>query len=222
MEVDLCGHATLASAHVLWQQRSAEAGERIEFATRSGILAARRNGDDIVLDFRVSRSSPPNLQPSFTALGVAAQYVGRNQFDYLVEVESESVLRQIAPDFKRWPPVPVRGTIVTSRSSDARFDFVSRFSPRPPASTKIPSPARPTAAWPTSGRNGSDKANSRRTRPHRAAACSASASPTTACFWGAKPSPWRPASSKARRRKAIPRPSSEVARAVFELGELVR
>ena len=61
------------------------------------------------------------------ALGVTAQYVGKSRFDYLVEVESEAVLRQMAPDFKRLATVPVRGTIVTSRSSDPRFDFVSRF-----------------------------------------------------------------------------------------------
>src|SRR5207248_3007881 len=53
--------------------------------------------------------------------------VGKNQFDYLVEVESEAVLRGIAPDYKCLATVPVRGIIVTSRSADPHFDFVSRF-----------------------------------------------------------------------------------------------
>jgi predicted PhzF superfamily epimerase YddE/YHI9 len=61
------------------------------------------------------------------ALGVTARFVGKSRFDYLVEVESESVLRGIAPDFKRLSSAPVRGAIVTSRSTDLRFDFVSRF-----------------------------------------------------------------------------------------------
>src|SRR5207249_10792685 len=61
------------------------------------------------------------------ALGVPPRYVGKSQFDYLVEVESETILRRIAPDFKRLATVPARGIIVTSRSADPKFDFVSRF-----------------------------------------------------------------------------------------------
>jgi PhzF family phenazine biosynthesis protein len=127
VEVDLCGHATLAPAHVLWQEGQA-AGEEIRFSTRSGILKAIRRGDGIELDFplkpEAAAEAPPGL---LEALGVAAKYVGKNQFDYLVEVESEAALRRIAPDFKRLAAVPVRGVIVTSRSADPRFDFVSRF-----------------------------------------------------------------------------------------------
>jgi PhzF family phenazine biosynthesis protein len=128
VEVDLCGHATLASAHVLWQQGLAEPSDVIHFSTRSGILKAARRQNEIELDFPLraaqTADAPGDLLP---ALGVAARYVGKNQFDYLIEVESEAVLRQMTPDFKRLATVPVRGTIVTSRSSDARFDFVSRF-----------------------------------------------------------------------------------------------
>jgi PhzF family phenazine biosynthesis protein len=127
VEVDLCGHATLASAHVLWQQRLV-ADDEIKFSTKSGILKACRAGEDIELDFplkpEVRAEPPPDLLES---LGVSARYVGKNQFDYLVEVESEAVLRKLAPDFKRLARVPMRGTIVTSTSSDSRFDFVSRF-----------------------------------------------------------------------------------------------
>ena len=127
VEVDLCGHATLASAHFLWQQGRAP-GDEIRFSTRSGVLKALRHGNDIELDFPLkpeeAAPAPPGL---LEALGVCATYVGKNQFDYLVEVESEAALRGLAPDFKRLAAVPVRGIIVTSRSADPRFDFVSRF-----------------------------------------------------------------------------------------------
>jgi PhzF family phenazine biosynthesis protein len=128
VEVDLCGHATLASAHVVWQHRLAAYGEGIRFTTRSGVLTAARRGEEIELDFplkpEVAAAPPAGL---LEALGVKAKYVGKNQFDYLVEVESEAALRSMTPDFKLLATVPVRGTIVTSRSSDPRFDFVSRF-----------------------------------------------------------------------------------------------
>ncbi len=127
VEVDLCGHATLASAHILWEQGYIT-GDEIRFATRSGILKALRRDDDIELDFplkpEVAAEPPAGL---LEALGVSARYVGKNQFDFIVEVESEAVLRGIAPDFQRLAMVPVRGIIVTSRSAEPRFDFVSRF-----------------------------------------------------------------------------------------------
>jgi predicted PhzF superfamily epimerase YddE/YHI9 len=131
-EVDLCGHATLASAHVLWQRGFVKSGEEIRFSTRSGILKAVRMGDAIELDFPLepdeATDPPANLLP---ALDVSARYVGKNRFDYVVEVESEQVLRQVAPDFKLLGMIPCRGVIVTSRSADPQFDFVSRaFFPR--------------------------------------------------------------------------------------------
>jgi PhzF family phenazine biosynthesis protein len=128
VEVELCGHATLASAHALWEEGLANRDAAINFSTRSGILKAARRDGQIELDFPIKSEEqvepPPGLLP---ALGVTAKYVGKNKFDYLVEVESESVLRKVTPDFRQLGSVPVRGTIVTSRSSDPRFDFVSRF-----------------------------------------------------------------------------------------------
>lgn len=127
VEVDLCGHATLASAHVLWQQGQATSDE-IRFSTKSGILKAMRHGDAIELDFPLKPEEPAQAPAGLLeALGTSARYVGKNQFDYLVEVESEVVLRGIAPDFKRLAVVPARGIIVTSTSADPRYDFVSRF-----------------------------------------------------------------------------------------------
>jgi PhzF family phenazine biosynthesis protein len=128
VEVDLCGHATLASAHVLWQHEHVKPGEEIRFSTKSGILKAALRGQDIELDFPLKPEEPAQAPPGLVdALGVSPRYVGKNQFDYIVEVESEAVLRSMAPDFKRPATVSVRGIIVTSRSLDPRFDFVSRF-----------------------------------------------------------------------------------------------
>jgi PhzF family phenazine biosynthesis protein len=127
VEVDLCGHATLASAHILWQQGHTTENQ-ICFSTKSGVLKAFREGNDIELDFplkpETAAQAPPGL---LEALGTSAKYVGKNQFDYLVEVESEAALKGIAPDFKRLATLPVRGIIVTSKSTNPRFDFVSRF-----------------------------------------------------------------------------------------------
>src|ERR1700720_1537265 len=118
VEVDLCGHATLASAHILWQQGQAT-GNEIRFSTRSGILKAIRHGDDIELDFPLKPEEEAEAPPGLLqALGISAKYVGKNQFDYLVEVESEAALRGISPDFKRLATVPVRGIIVTSKSAE--------------------------------------------------------------------------------------------------------
>ena len=128
VEVALCGHATLAAAHALWQQGLANPAQEIQFSTQSGILKATRRGDEIELDFPLAPEQKADPPADFlTALGVTAKYVGRNKFDYLVEVESDAVLRKMSPDFTRLKNADVRGTIVTARSSDPRFDFISRF-----------------------------------------------------------------------------------------------
>src|SRR5262249_14714314 len=89
---------------------------------------AVRRSDEIELDFPVKPEEEAQAPPGLLeALGVSATYVGRNQFDYLVEVESEVVLRGIAPDFRRLAAVPVRGVILTNRAASARFDCVSWF-----------------------------------------------------------------------------------------------
>jgi PhzF family phenazine biosynthesis protein len=131
-EVDLCGHATLASAHVLGQRSLVKSAEAIRFSTKSGILKAVRMGDAIELDFPLEPDEPADPPANLlSALGVSARYVGKNRFDYVVEVESEQALRQVAPDFKLLGVIPCRGVIVTSRSADPQFDFASRaFFPR--------------------------------------------------------------------------------------------
>jgi PhzF family phenazine biosynthesis protein len=128
VEVDLCGHATLASAFALWHAGTATRGEPIRFSTRSGILTATPRGDEIELDFPLKPQERADAPAGLAeALGVEPVYVGRNQFDYLIEVSSADHLRKMNPDFARLAAVECRGTIVTARSDDARYDFLSRF-----------------------------------------------------------------------------------------------
>lgn len=126
VEVDLCGHATLASAHALWEERAIEGEAR--FHTRSGLLTAARNGEWIELDFPVKDEQPAEAPPLLLeSLGAQGKYVGRNAWDYLVEVATEDDVRAIQPDHAKLRTIPVRGVIVTARSSSSEFDFVSRF-----------------------------------------------------------------------------------------------
>ena len=128
VEVALCGHATLASAHVLLQEGLARPDETIRFHTQSGLLTARKRDDEIELDFPLEPDAPIEGPANLAkALGVPLKYVGKNRFDYLVEVDSDKTLRTMTPDFKVLMTVTQRGVIVTSRSSDPRFDFMSRF-----------------------------------------------------------------------------------------------
>jgi len=128
VEVDLCGHATLASAHVLWEDGHLARDARARFHTRSGVLTADRRDGSIVLDFPATpaqKVEPP--EGLIRALGVRDTYVGKNAFDYLVEVDSEAVVRATTPDFGALGAIGGRGVIVTARASSAGFDFVSRF-----------------------------------------------------------------------------------------------
>ena len=128
VEIDLCGHATLASAHVLWEEGRLAAGAQARFHTRSGLLLAERQGDWIEMDFPAKieeAAAPPGDLAA--ALGVTPVYVGRNQFDYLVEVESAAALRSAQPDHSKLRKLTVRGVIVTARSDTPEFDFISRF-----------------------------------------------------------------------------------------------
>ena len=129
VEVDLCGHATLASAHVLWERGAAANGEALRFHTRSGLLQARRRGVEIELDFPaepVEAAPAPGLA---AALGVEPRWCGRNRLDLLAELASEAEVRSLAPDFPRLKLAtpPGRGVIVTARSATPDYDFVSRF-----------------------------------------------------------------------------------------------
>jgi PhzF family phenazine biosynthesis protein len=128
VEVALCGHATLASAHVLWEAGYLRASAAAHFHTRSGLLTAERDGDWIVLDFPAKPEQPAEPPPNLAAaLGVKPRYAGKNQFDYLVEVDSAATLRDMKPNFAALRELPVRGVIVTSRPDSAEYEFISRF-----------------------------------------------------------------------------------------------
>jgi predicted PhzF superfamily epimerase YddE/YHI9 len=128
VEVDLCGHATLASAHVLWEERHLAPDAAARFHTRSGPLGARRGGPGIELDFPSEPAEETPAPPLLAdALGCAVRWIGRNRMDVLVEVESEAVVRALAPDLGRLAQIPARGVIVTSRAERDGVDFVSRF-----------------------------------------------------------------------------------------------
>jgi predicted PhzF superfamily epimerase YddE/YHI9 len=128
VEVDLCGHATLASAHVLWEDGHLPPDAPARFWTRSGLLTAERQGAWIELDFPAKPQAPAEVPPGLAeALGAVPRYVGRNAFDYVVESESEAGLRALTPDFAALRAIPVRGISVTSRADTAGYDFVSRF-----------------------------------------------------------------------------------------------
>ena len=129
VEVDLCGHATLAAAHALWESGRRGRDAIVHFDTKSGRLSAAPAGDWIELDFPSTPEQPVAApEGMLEALGVAtAVYVGLNRFDYLVEVADESVLRRLTPDFGSLRSLEARGVIVTSRASTAGVDFVSRF-----------------------------------------------------------------------------------------------
>jgi PhzF family phenazine biosynthesis protein len=128
VELDLCGHATLASAHVLWEKDHLKPEEQARFYTRSGRLTADRRGEWIEMDFPATPAEPTDAPAELSqALGVELAYVGRNQFDYIVEVDSDATLRALKPDMNILERVPVRGVIVTSRSASPEYDFVSRF-----------------------------------------------------------------------------------------------
>ena len=128
VEVDLCGHATLASAHVLWETGRLGADETARFHTKSGLLTAERRGDWIELDFPATPDEPARAPEGLVeGLGASPRYVGKTIFDYLVELEDEDTVRRLRPDFRRLAALGTRGVIATSRSADADFDFVSRY-----------------------------------------------------------------------------------------------
>jgi PhzF family phenazine biosynthesis protein len=139
-EVDLCGHATLASAHYLWETKALAGDQQARFHTRSGLLTADRillNGAAwIELDFPsepvAATATPEGLS---AMLGAEPLFVGRNRMDFLVELKDESDLRNLRPDFKRIAALSseanLRGIIVTARGTHAEADIVSRcFFPR--------------------------------------------------------------------------------------------
>ena len=128
-EVDLCGHATLASAHVLWQDGHVAENEAAIFFTRSGELTARRLETGwIELDFP-ARVAEPVASPVglIEALGIEPKFVGRDVDDFLIEVATAREVRELSPDFAALRAIDARGIIVTSADPVGPYDFLSRF-----------------------------------------------------------------------------------------------
>lgn len=129
VEVDLCGHATLASAHTLWEQGILAASEPALFFTRSGRLICTRRGDWIWMDFPAQPAAAADLPADLLpALGIErALFTGRNVRDAFIEVDDENIVRELAPDFASLRAGGVPGVIVTARSRSVEHDFISRF-----------------------------------------------------------------------------------------------
>lgn len=128
VEVALCGHATLAAAHVLWSEELEDADRPLEFHTLSGLLTATPRAGRIELDFPATPATEEDASAGLAdALGIEPQFVGHSEFDRLLVVSEEEVLRGLEPDFTRLKQFNTRGIIVTSPTRDPAFDFVSRF-----------------------------------------------------------------------------------------------
>ncbi|HMO36095.1 MAG TPA: PhzF family phenazine biosynthesis protein, partial [Gemmatales bacterium] len=128
VEVDLCGHATLAAASILWRTHKVPKTETISFHTKSGWLHCTRQEETIQLDFPARK-----VEPCEAPLGmILAMHLSdftsySNGMDYLIEVKDEGIVRAIEPDFVKLAQVSCRGVIVTSPSSRDTVEFVSRF-----------------------------------------------------------------------------------------------
>ncbi|MEX0821992.1 MAG: PhzF family phenazine biosynthesis protein [Rhodothermales bacterium] len=131
-EVDLCGHATLAAAHVLWQDGHLAAGVRAVFETASGRLSAQQGEEWILMDFPAEEAEELDEQMGLAlALGADPSYIGSNRLDILVELDSEATVRSLTPDMGALERIGMRGVIVTARATSDAYDFVSRyFAPR--------------------------------------------------------------------------------------------
>ncbi|KPC78226.1 MULTISPECIES: PhzF family phenazine biosynthesis protein [Streptomyces] len=130
-EVDLCGHATLAAAHVL--HTTEVAGGTVRYATRSGVLRTTAHADGtLTLDFPTAPLKPVSAPPGLTAaLGVAPLSVhdtGEQVGDLLVELADERAVRTLRPDFAALASCSRRGVIATAAAEDPAdaYDFVSR------------------------------------------------------------------------------------------------
>jgi PhzF family phenazine biosynthesis protein len=128
IEVDLCGHATLASAHVLREKDELRPGEQVLFHTRSGILTAENEKGQIKLDFP-ALAYEPTIAPGklIDALGIVPKSVWKFGARYLIEVETENDVRQMEPDFAALRKLPERGVVVTSLCQSEEYDIISRY-----------------------------------------------------------------------------------------------
>jgi len=127
VEVALCGHATLATAHLLYEQEHLAPDQAARFYTQSGLLTARRRGALIEMDFPLEIARDHEVPPALSqGLGVSPVWVGKNRLDFVVELEGERSLRALQPDLSALASLDARGIVVTARS-DGEYDYVLRF-----------------------------------------------------------------------------------------------
>ena len=129
LEVDLCGHATLASAHVLFETGRLSPGDDARFDTRSGRLTVRQDGDALTMDFPATPAEPADAPAGLAdALGVAPVWTGRTRFDWFAELADEEAVRSLDPDLAALAALGSRGVILTARAeAGSPYDVVSRF-----------------------------------------------------------------------------------------------
>jgi PhzF family phenazine biosynthesis protein len=128
VEVELCGHATLASAHVLWMTERLGPTREARFHTKSGALVARQAGKRIALELPAYPPEEANALAGLeVALGARPVWLGRSRFDFFIEVATEAELRALAPDATALSAIEGRGFIVTAKAASTGHDFVSRF-----------------------------------------------------------------------------------------------
>ncbi|MEU7001102.1 PhzF family phenazine biosynthesis isomerase [Nonomuraea sp. NPDC046570] len=128
VEVSLCGHATLATAHVLYSTGAATGP--LHFETKGGILTVNQATDGlIIMDFPAKEVTPATVPEGLEkALGAKVLSAHRNQFDLLLELESDAAVASLTPDIPALSKVDVRGVIVTAQADAERdADYVSRF-----------------------------------------------------------------------------------------------
>ena len=127
-EVNLCGHATLASARVLFELHPGLRVHPLHFHTLSGLLKARWVDDRVEMDFPVMQPEPMDIPMGIeTILGVGVVQGVRSDDYYLLEVESEQAIREAKPDFQNLSESEIPEVMITAMSDNPAFDFVSRF-----------------------------------------------------------------------------------------------
>lgn len=126
-EVDICGHATLAAAHVLFTEGFCSSG-RISFETKSGILGVIRNGDSYTLDFPKQEASERKEKLEFikSIFGISPLYVGSNGGDFVVVIEDVSKLKEVTPDFNKIKELSERGLLLTAKDDSGEYDYIYR------------------------------------------------------------------------------------------------
>ena len=127
-EIEMCGHATMATAHVLWETGKVEASRIIEFETRSGILPVKKVGTALEMKFPIHRHALADFSPKLiSAFKVVPKYVYTFDQRLLIEVDEEEMVLNLEPDFRKLKECHERGVVITSRSNSGKYDFVSRY-----------------------------------------------------------------------------------------------